>query len=110
MKFSSLQDALAHLGYTRRGEATDGRQFWAQGENHQLPRENLGDVLQRSMPKTLPELLAGNLGVDLNEQPDPEPEPEVDTAEPEPEPSKLPPLPDLPSLAESLSTLQRHRR
>ena len=48
-------------------------------------REPLGDVLQRALPKTLPELLAHSLGVDPHEQQKPEePEPEVDTAEPEP--------------------------
>ena len=60
---------------------------------------------------TLQEILADSLGVDPHKQQEPEEqEPEVDTAEPDMSTaSKLPPLPDLPSLAESLATLQGHR-
>ena len=75
-----------------------------------LQREPLGDVLSRSLPKTLPELLAERLGVDPHEQREPqEPEPEVDTAEPEPDMSTAPPPVVVPPLVDSIAALQGRR-
>lgn len=73
-------------------------------------RESLGDVLSRSIPSTLQEVLAHSLGVDPHEQqqqqePDDQQEPEPDTSTA----SKLPPLPELPPLAESLAVFEQWR-
>lgn len=84
----------------------------ALGDSHPQQPESLGDVLSRSLPKTLQEALAEALGVDANAHVDEtdaaghdDQEPATDAAAAGSPPRKLdfPPLPPLPQLLDSIS-------